>query len=311
MTQDPRTQPDPAPPASIEPASLGPEPTGSAAVEPAAPVLRGPDAPSAGDGTADGDAPRPLPVEGTGPRIHLDQFEGPLDLLLFLIREEEMEITDIPIARITDQYLATVGDLDALDLDKAGEYLVMATTLMRIKAKMLIPRDADDDEDEDDEDPRAELVRRLLEYREFKRVAEGLGERQDEWRSIFSRAGSPIPEVEGGDDELEDLGVSLVDLFRAFREIVVRAVPETPLHMQTEEYSVEECIDVIRGAVELKADGVPFGSLFRDLKDRNRVITTFLALLEMIRQREIVARQVERFGEIWLKSSATEETAAT
>jgi hypothetical protein len=169
--------------------------------------------------TGAGPAPKegPLPVEGTGPQIHLDRFEGPLDLLLFLIREDELEITDIPISRITDQYLATIGDLDALDLDKAGEYLVMATTLMRIKAKMLIPRDPDDEDDEDEDDPRAELVRRLLEYREFKRVAEQLGERQDEWRHVFSRAGSPIPEVEGGDDEFEDLGVSLIDLFRAFR----------------------------------------------------------------------------------------------
>jgi segregation and condensation protein A len=242
----------------------------------------------------------PLPVEGTGPRVHLDRFEGPLDLLLFLIREEKVDITDIPIARITEEYLATIGDLEALDLDNAGEYLVMAATLMRIKARMLIPRDLEDEEEEE-EDPRAELVRRLMEYREYKRIAETLGEREDEWRGIFTRAGQAIPEGEGGDGDWQDPGISLVDLFRAFRTVLLQAESEVPLRMETESFSVEEQMDFIRDACARTDTGVPFHRLFEGMASRALLITTFLALLEVMRAREIVVHQVERFGEIWLK----------
>jgi len=272
--------------------------------DPSVPVSGGPEAPGGSDPAA-GNGAAAYPVEGIGPRVELDRFEGPLDLLLFLIREEKVDITDIPIARITDQYLATIGDLEQLDLDNAGEYLVMATTLMRIKAKMLLPRDTDEEEEEED-DPRAELVRRLLEYREYKRVAETLGERESEWRGIFARAASPIPEVEGGDGDWDDPGISLIDLFRAFRTILVQAESEVPLQMETESYSVAEQMDLIRDVCGRTDDGVAFHRLFEGMRSRSLLITTFLALLEMVRQREIRAHQAERFGEIWLKR-ATED----
>lgn len=253
--------------------------------------------------------PDVMPVEGKGPRVELEHFEGPLDLLLFLIREEKVEITDIPIARITDQYLETIGDLDEVDLDSAGEYLVLATTLMRIKAKMLIPRD-DDEDDEDEEDPRVELMRRLMEYREFKEVAESLGDRQNEWRNIFARAASPLPEGEGEDDpdELADLGVSLIGLCRAFRTALAQMPSTTSIHMETESYSVDEQMDFIRVECDRREAGVAFLELFQGVRSRQLVITTFLALLEMIRQREIMVHQVDQFGEIWLKR-ATEEAS--
>lgn len=282
-------------------------PAAAAEIDPAADAApaNAPAEAVAANGSAAPEREAPLPVEGIGPRISLDRFEGPLDLLLYLIREEKVDITDIPIARITDQYLETIGDPEQLDLDVAGEYLVMAATLMRIKSRMLIPRD-EADEEEDEDDPRLELVRRLTEYREYKRIAESLEAREAEWRGLFARAASPIPEVEEEEEGWEDPGVSLVDLFRAFRGILAQAEAEVPLHMQTESYTLEEQMDYIRTECSRIADGVSFHGLFEGMATRALLITTFLALLEVIRQREIVAHQVERFGDIWLKR-ATEE----
>jgi segregation and condensation protein A len=230
----------------------------------------------------------------------LDRFDGPLDLLLHLIKEDELDITDIPIARITDQYLESIREVDQLDLDRAGEYLLMAATLMRIKAKMLIPREDDEEDDEDAIDPRAELVRRLLEYREFKRVAEGLRIREDEWRLVFRRASAPLPEMET--EDFDDLGVSMVELFRAFGRVLDRVDRTGPLEMQMEEYAVAEQMEFLRDELKRGKGGVPFTRLFEQRRTRAFVITTFLALLEMIREREIVAVQADRFGEIWLRN---------
>lgn len=290
---------EPTPPAAAEESSAAVDGAGTVEGLPAAAQ------PGAAAPAANGES-KPLPVEGKGPKVAVAEFEGPLDLLLYLIHEEELDIGDIPIARITDQYLESIQDLTHVDLDLAGEYLVMATTLMRIKAKMLLPRDPED-EDADEIDERAELVRRLLEYREYKRVAEDLGERQDEWRSIFRRAASPIPEPEREDAE-DDLGIELMDLFRAFRDIVARAKRETTFAVETEEYSIEEQMDFIRGECGRFADGVPFHRLFEGQLTRSLLITTFLALLEMVRMRELVANQVDSFGEIWLRRATEVET---
>jgi len=294
--------------------------------DPAVPVYMGPAPPengAAGDGPvaaapvagvtvagvpADSPGGTGSPVEGRGPRVTLESFEGPLDLLLYLVREDELDIGDIPIARITEQYLELIDDLATLDLDLAGEYLVMATTLMRIKAKMLLPRDEDED-DEDEVDPRRELMRRMLEYREFKRVAEGLGERQNEWREIFSRATAPLPESEDGETEMDDLGVGVMDLCRAFRDVLARVEKESPFAIESEDYSVEEQMDWIREECGRSEDGVPFLRLFEGRLSRSLVITTFLALLEMVRQREIVTSQVDRFGEIWIRPATEAEPA--
>lgn len=247
-------------------------------------------------------AEKPLPVAGVGYRVQLDQFEGPLDLLLHLIKEEEVDITDIPIARITQQYLESIAEIEELDLDRAGEYLLMAATLMRIKAKMLISRDPDAEDEEDEEDPRADLVRRLLEYREFKRVAEVLGERQESWREIFYRSATPLLEEEEATDGPGDLDVSLVEVLRAFKTVLDRLDRQRPLEMEAEEYSVEEQMDFIRTACRRREEGVTFFELFENLLSRAFVITTFLALLEMMRNHEISVHQVDRFGEIWIRT---------
>jgi segregation and condensation protein A len=252
------------------------------------------------DPAADAPAAEPLPVEGDGYRVSLEKFEGPLDLLLYLIRKEKVDICDIPISRITDQYLESIEAMERLDLDldRAGDYLLMAATLMRIKARMLVPRDEEEAE-EDEIDPREELVRRLIEYREFKQVAETLRIREEEWRDVFFRAGSlrpEVPEPEG----FTDLGVSIVDLFRAFRRMVAKLDQQAPLRMVSEEYSVDERMDAIRDLIG-EDDGAPFTKLFGDSPTRALLVATFLGLLELIRLREIVADQVDRFGEIWIR----------
>ncbi len=249
--------------------------------------------------------PTALPTEeqgegpaGTGYRVQLEKFEGPLDLLLFLIKRDEIDIVDIPIAHISEQYLASIREVDDLDLDRAGEFLLMAATLMRIKAKLLLPAPVDEETDEEEIDPRAELVRRLLEYREFKRIGEILGAKEEEWRGIFRRDPPPLPEVDAPD---EGLGISLLDLFRAFRRVLENMPDNDPFELVTEEYSVDEQIEFIRRECFVTKDGVPFTSLFPKRRSRSLVITTFLALLELMRRGEVLAVQPDEFGEIWLK----------
>ena len=266
-----------------EPEAPGPEPAATVVAHP----------PPGGTFAGNGEPP----VEGSGLQVTLDAFEGPLDLLLYLIHEEQVDISNIPIARITDQYLATLGDLETVDLDRAGEYLVMAAELMRIKAKMLLPREGDE-EDEEIVDPRAELARRLVEYREFKQVAEELSRREEEWRGIFRRTMGEWEPVEDGSDPL---GVTLVDLFRAFKSVLDAQARDLPLELEAPTHSVDDQIASIRRELLGREEGVPFHHFFEGRRSRSLLIATFLALLELVRQREVVARQVERFGEIWLK----------
>jgi segregation and condensation protein A len=280
--------------------------------EPAAQVLDGDRAASAATGPPpegqQGSGAGVLPVEGDGDRVSLEKFEGPLDLLLYLIREEEVDIYDIPISRITDQYLESIEDIDKseIDLDRAGEFLLMAATLMRIKARMLIPRDEDAEEGEE-EDPREELVRRLLEYRAFQGVAEALRTREEEWRDVFVRAGCFRPEPEPAG--FTDLGVSIVDLFRAFRRMLDNLRDETPLEMRAAEYSVDERMEFLRRECLQRADGVPFRRVLGGDPTRALLIATFLGLLELIRLREVFVAQVDRFGEIWIRQRKEKEEA--
>lgn len=239
--------------------------------------------------------------EGSGVRVSLESFEGPLDLLLFLIKRDEIDITDIPIAHITEQFLESIQDLSMLDLDRAGEYLLMAATLMRIKSRLLLPRAPEDDlDEEDEEDPRRELARRILEYREFKRVAELLGDREGEWRRVFRRASSPVPEFERS--EVGELGIDLLDLVKAFRVILEKASRSEVFELDAEEYSVDEQMAFLRRECSAQEEGVAFGLLFSAGWNRALLITTFLALLELMRRGEIRVTQANRFGEIWLKT---------
>ena len=231
--------------------------------------------------------------------VRLDVFEGPLDLLLHLIKKNEVQITDIPIASITDQYLALLEKLPELNLDGAGEYLVMAATLMYIKSRMLLPADPDD-EGEPEADPRAELVHQLLEYQRFREAAADLGERRILGRDVFAAAGEPEPATDPGDPVPRVRDASLADLLDALRGVLSRLTPPAAHALPAPGLSIAECVARILTRFALGAR-VEFAEVFSPDAGRGEVIVTFLALLELIRLKVVRAVQHERFGPIQLE----------
>jgi segregation and condensation protein A len=229
--------------------------------------------------------------------IKLDAFEGPLDLLLHLIRKNELNIHDIPIALITAQYLDTINLMQELNLDVAGEFLVMAATLIHIKSKMLLPRpETSAGVDGDAEDPRDALVRRLLEHQKFKAAAGLLHEREQLRAAQWLRPDERVAAM-AGDDYEPELEVDLYSLLSAFRGVVERAKQRPKVLLPPEQISMETRIDQLLARLsETVACG--FEELFADAADRSALIVTFLALLEMIRLKLIRVFQSGSFGPI-------------
>ena len=226
-------------------------------------------------------------------KVQLEIFEGPLDLLLYLIKEEELDIYDIPITRITEQYLQYLNLMEMLDLEIAGDFLVMAATLMQIKSRMLLPPDPGTVETEE-ADPRAELVRRLLEYKAFKEAAGRLRDFEAGRGSVFSRFGVE-PEIDGSDSLFVD--VSIFDLISAFAKVLKNFPKDTFHEVADDEFTVAEKVYEITERLK-KESVIRFGRLFREAKNKMEVITIFLALLELIKQKEISIRQDRHFEEI-------------
>ena len=235
-----------------------------------------------------------MSTAAASPRVRLEVFEGPLDLLLHLIKKNEVDIYDIPIARITDQYLEMLKFLEELNLDLAGEYLVMAATLMQIKSRMLLP--ASEGDEEEDEDPRAELVQQLEEYRRFREAAEHLGDRDILGRDVFPRAPEAEAAAEREPPPLRPLGLS--DLVEALREVLKRLPEDSPHSIVAERISIADRIPLVLG--RLREGAVEFATLFPADAPRREIIATFLALLELVRLRAVRAEQPERFGPILL-----------
>ncbi|HZW35799.1 MAG TPA: segregation/condensation protein A, partial [Candidatus Deferrimicrobiaceae bacterium] len=212
------------------------------------------------------------PNGGAGIAVHLDVFEGPLDLLLHLLREDKLDIHDIPIARITEQYLAYLDAMKALNLDIAGEFLVMAATLLYIKSRSLLPRT--DEEMEPEEDPeilRAELSRRLIEYQKFKEAAARLSERPILGRDVFARdfLGEEIPEEEAVITEL-----SLADLITAFKDVLERMPKEEAHQVFTERLTIADAIAFLLDRI--REDGaIRFDRLVEEFKTKNEIISFF------------------------------------
>lgn len=234
--------------------------------------------------------------------VRIPAFEGPLDLLLHLIKKNEINIYDIPVASVTRQYLEYLDLLKALNLNLAGEFLVMAATLIHIKSKMLLPPDETEAE-EDGTDPRAELVRRLLEYQQFKEAAGSLEEWEQHWRGIYRR--EPSPPLDAGEEETFDLGnVSLYDLLDVLKSVFARIPEKHSLDILVEELSVQDRMDLILDGLE-RHENVTFTSLFEKDGTRLAVIVTFLALLELVRLKQIRIIQGEPFGaiRIWKKQN--------
>lgn len=237
-------------------------------------------------------------------RVQLEIFEGPLDLLLHLIKKNEVSITDIPIATITEQYLATLEVMQTLNLDVAGEFLVMAATLIHIKSRMLLPMaDAEDDEEEG-ADPRAELVRRLLEYQRFKDAVDQLEQREILRRDVFVRSTAPAEEVPvPGFREL-----SVFELLMALKRVLDR-LPKDAVHEVTlEKITVREKMSLLLDRLR-HGEKILFDSLFAEVKSRMEVVVTFLAMLELVKIQAIRIFQEQAAGPIQLEAAAGIESA--
>ena len=231
--------------------------------------------------------------------IKLDIFEGPLDLLLYLIRKNEIDIYNIPIALITEQYLAYLDIMRSLNLDLAGEYLVLASTLIHIKSKLLLPPDESEGEEEEGEDPRAELVQQLLEYQIFKEAALRLENRPLLERDVFTR-GAPGEAPSAAEEEGEAMiEVGVFELVAAFRRIVAGFDRPEELEIDAEKMSLADRINEIMEMLSEKQQ-MTFVELIGDRTDRRRIVYTFLAILELMKLRMIRAYQSGPFGAIRL-----------
>jgi len=233
-----------------------------------------------------------------GVRFRLPLYEGPLDLLLHLLKRAELDPHDVTASAVTDQYLAWLELLDQLNLDVAGEYLVMAATLLLIKSFAMLPHPELADTEEAEELKR-DLVERLLEYQRYREAAEKLAERALLGRDVFTTPGEAAPE----DADAKHYTVTIFDLVEAIGAVLKRVADQRPRSIALRDIPVAECIPRIMRALA-GARRVQFAALFEDAGDRSVVIATFMALLELIRRREVRAFQEARFGPIFLERAA-------
>ena len=228
-------------------------------------------------------------------QVRIENFEGPLDLLLHLIKKNEINIYDIPVALIANQYLEYIEAMKSLNLNVAGDFLVMAATLLQIKSKMLLPPDEAVEDEEEGPDPREELVRRLLEYKAYKEAARQLDGQEQQWREMFSRGQGAAEPINSEEMPLEN--VSLFDLVDALQGILDRNPGKRLIEIIPDNLTVRERMNVILELLEGK-DSVSFVDLFEPASHRLIVIVTFLAMLELIRLRVARVFQAETFGPI-------------
>ncbi len=238
-------------------------------------------------------------------QVKIEKFEGPLDLLLHLIKKNEINIYDIPVALIAQQYLDYLSVMKELNLAVAGEFLVMAATLLHIKSRMLLPVEETEGDEDDGPDPREELVRRLLEYKQFKEAASQLDYKERLWRDVFSRESGPQPDVRQDESLLDD--VSLFDLVDALQGVLARHPGKKLVEIIPDNLTVRDRMNSIIETLEGQ-DAVAFTSLFEVSSHRIVVIVTFLALLELIRIRVVRVFQGETFGAILVSRAFSEVT---
>jgi len=247
--------------------------------------------------------PRDLYIPPVALKVFLDTFEGPLDLLLYLIRKQNLNILDVPIADITDQYVNYINLMKELELELAGEYLLMAAMLAEIKSKMLLPLF---EEVEDEEDPRAELVRRLLEYERYRKASEELNKLKRLERDVFitgvesSHLAQPI--------ELPD--IALQELLLSFQEVLKRAEMFTTLHVLKEPLSVRERMTTILEKLKNK-DFLDFTELFDLEEQKTGLVVTFLAILELMKESLIEIVQAKAYGIIHVKALLSDNETNT
>ncbi len=228
-------------------------------------------------------------------KIKLDIFEGPLDLLLYLVKKDHLNICDIPIAQVTEQYLQYLELMRLLDLHIAGEFLVMASTLLHIKSKMLLPVPPESEEPQEEEDPRQELMRKLLEYQQYKEAAALLREKEITRQNVFTRP--PQSPADGREEVYFE--ASIFDLFTAFSKALKEIPRELIYEVIRDEFTVEQKIHDLLHLL-LQDAMLSMSSLFAKAKNKLEMIVTFLAVLELIRLKEVVIIQKEMFSDIQL-----------
>ncbi len=226
-------------------------------------------------------------------RVKLDVFEGPLDLLLYLIRKEELDICNVSVAQITDQYLEYIHLMQVLDLEVAGEFILMAATIIHIKSKMLLPEEEVEEEEEDLEES---LVQQLLEYKKYKEAASSLQRMELEQQDIFNRLPAEV-EYDGEGEILLD--VSLFDLIGALSRVLENLEGEPVEEIVRDESTVKEKIEFILDML-LKEETVKFSNLFEDIRLKTEAVVTFLALLELVKIQKVKIGKAGKLGEIIL-----------
>jgi segregation and condensation protein A len=238
--------------------------------------------------------------------VKIEAFEGPLDLLLHLINRLEIDIYDIPVAEITEQYLLYIHTMKELELDIASEYLVMAATLLAIKSKMLLPKYEEDLEDEfsleEEDDPREELVERLVEYKKFKEAAHEFKMLEEDRGLIYTKPPSDLSEyAKENHSETPELNVTIYDMLAAFQKLMRRKRLQKPLstRITRQEIPIEKRMEEIIELLHKKGGRNRFYDLF-PIPDRNHVVVTFLAVLELMKRQEIQVEQERNFAEIFV-----------
>jgi len=227
--------------------------------------------------------------------IKLGEFAGPLDLLLFLIRQEQANIFDIPVAKITNEYLNYIRLMKSLDIAVAADFLVMAATLIEIKSKMLLPRDPLAPEEEELEDPRKELVDRLLEYEKYKAAAGMLYERTTIEQAVFQRG-----KIDS-DDANEEINASVFDILTVFQKILVRHRDEIKMEIEREEITLADMIKTLKRRIFEEME-LNLQTFFEEMQTKRELVTAFIAVLEIIRTESVKLTQKKTFGEIILKA---------
>ncbi len=234
-------------------------------------------------------------------------YEGPLDLLLDLIRKQDIDIYDIPIARITKQFLSYVENLKQTDVDAAGEFIYVASLLIHIKSKMLLPRDPSDVAGGEAEDPRRELVERLLEHERFKSAAQMLLQKQQIEEATWTNPG--MREFKGAEGTEQEVAADTVDLVRVFREILDRMRERPVLNVDEESVTVAQMIDYVKRRLMMEDRPVSLRKLLHSTHSERALICMFLAMLELVRLQAILLRQQANFGDILIKKSTGFESA--
>ncbi|MCO6512241.1 MAG: segregation/condensation protein A [Aridibacter famidurans] len=235
-------------------------------------------------------------VRESSDELHLElgEFAGPLDLLLYLIRREEANVFDIPVARITDKYLEYIRMMERLDIAVAGEFLVMAATLIEIKSRMLLPQEPTAEGEEEAEDPRQELVDRLLEHQKFKLAAESLWTRATVEQAVFTRGTIET------DDNNPEISATVFDLFEAFQKIMDRHKEQIQMEIHREEMSLAEMIRNLRAKLKIEKK-LNLQKLFEQMGSKRELILAFISVLEIVRTESVKLFQRDTFGDITLE----------